>query len=179
MISELLCSAEPGVRVEGGRLRVALPRAYQGHLLGPMAQLGAALLLLRSLRRYHAEFRQRAVSETENEAVRVLGPTQGTAIDRLEAALLLLEDWKAYGRVPFSEVRPVIRKPGRIDWERTRRRYPPMEDEGSLVFPHLLLRRVEARWDHPVQLLQLFTLRILTNGPASFKQRVPHMSVPF
>lgn len=148
----------PGLWIEEGRLRVVLPRPYGGCLPSGDALERCALRLLAVLQRYQDEGR-RAVEGVEVDAVHRFGRGTGDALDRLEAGLLLLQDWQALGPVPFTESRPVERKPGRIDWERTRRRFPPTEDRGSMVFPHLLLRRVESRWDHPVQQLHRYTLR--------------------
>lgn len=150
----------PGLWVEEGRLRLILPRPYGACLPSGEALERSALRLLAVLRRYQDEGK-RAVEGVEVDAVQRFGRGAGDALDRLEAGLLLLQDWLALGPVPFTESRPVERKPGRIDWERTRRRFPPTEDRGSMVFPHLLLRRVEPRWDHPVQQLHRYTLREL------------------
>lgn len=147
-----------GLWVENGQFRVVLPHPY-GQISPESPDFYArSLRLLAVLRRYQSEARS-AVDGVEQDLVQEQGVEAGSELDKLEAALLLLRDWHEHGEVVFTESRLGEKKPGRIAWEKTLRRFPPAQDPGGLVFPRLMVKRVEPRWDHPVQLLQRFAIR--------------------
>lgn len=168
-----------GLWIEAGQFQVVLPTTYQGVNIASHEVLPLSLRFLAVLQRYYDEGR-RAVADVEASAVETFGGPSGTVLDRLEVALLLWEDWKKYRELSFSDVRLGYQKPGKIQWDKTLRTHPPVQDVGGIVFQHLIQRRVEPIQDHPIQCLYLYTIKeiagLMGEGMPMIWQEKPRQS---
>ncbi len=133
----------PGVLSVGTQLLVVLPRGHR-----PSQTLEDATRVVASLAQYRRDPHRRSVED--QEAVVAIGGEDQDPLDRLEAQLLLLEDWRQRGPLPLSRRTRGVDRPGRIHWGRSERIGAPIDTGSGLAFARLVTERVQVRADHPL-----------------------------
>lgn len=155
----------PGLASVGGRLVVVLPRPYLGVRSSPDELLQGLNLFVGCLSRYARDRAgNRAVVEpfgaAREDPLLVAGEALDL-VDRVEAALLLWQDFARDGRLCLTSARVHDQTPGRVLWSQVLRLGAPIESPSGVVFRSLTRRSVRPDPRHELTELHEATCRAI------------------